>query len=102
MAAQNFKQWVRPIQRNWKTTIKPAAITGTITGAAIGGMLGIDSAYEHDAYGSVKYSNGRPVKKGSPFKRFLAGSAIGGAVGGLGFGAAAAHSNIKYERNLKS
>lgn len=91
--ATNFKQFMRPLQRN-----KLLVSASTIFPASIGGLAGAATAYEYDP------KKGGNKKVGNPLLRGLTGAAIGATVGGIaGHGAAInsdRHKKIMREIDL--
>lgn len=79
--ATNFKQFIRPIQRN---KIFFGATTGI--GAGLGALIGNSTKYETDAYGTIKkdkHGNNKIKPGASGFKRALVGAGIGAGIAGL-------------------
>lgn len=99
LAAMNFKQMIRPVQRN-KGFVGTMASIGALSGASVGAK----TAYKTDIYGNIEWKNGRAVKKpgASVLKRSLIGAAVGGTIGGTvgGIKAGKFDENKKRLKNL--
>jgi outer membrane lipoprotein SlyB len=98
--AANFKQLLRPIQRN-KGFFGATTIGGSAIGGLTGAAIGADSSYEKNVYGERKLDKHfKPIikKNVNVGKRTLIGAGIGAVSGGLLAGAKAYDTVKKVDK----